>query len=200
MKGHDIYLAGESYAGMYIPHLLHEIDQHNEENKEDEEVFKPNLKGMLVINGVTNYKYDIYPGMIETAYSHFLIDEEFYNEFKSVDCDWTYPTHSDEFRSQLNYHRCIHMVVRLQHKYEGINIYDIYGKCWAKDPEDPEYITELVGTTNVGGKNMYYKAYSTAEDITPWLFVDKAELQDSMYEGHLAPDAYEESLASLYKY
>ena len=98
MKSNDIYLSGESYAGLYVPFLLDKIDEHNEKHKDDE-IFKPNLKGMLVINGVTNYKHDKYLSMIETAYDHFLIDEDFYHKFKNADCDWTHPSSTYKFRA-----------------------------------------------------------------------------------------------------
>ena len=28
-KGHDLYIAGESYGGIYVPYLMNEIDKHN---------------------------------------------------------------------------------------------------------------------------------------------------------------------------
>jgi len=70
-KENDLYLAGESYAGIYVPYLLNQIDHHNTVHQWDD-VFKPNLKGMMVGNGVTNWKYDTYPAFIEMGYWHSL--------------------------------------------------------------------------------------------------------------------------------
>ena len=107
-KGNEIYLSGESYAGIYVPYLLDKIDQHNKDNKDDTIVFKPNLKGMAVINGATNYEYDVYPSMLETAYSHFLIDDDFYNAFKALDCPFNAgPIGSFEFKRHPKYFKCI---------------------------------------------------------------------------------------------
>ena len=36
--------------------------------------------------------------------------------------------------------------------------------------------------------------------MTPWAFVDKAEVRESMEEGDLGFEEYEEAVASLYKY
>ena len=52
-KNNDLYLSGESYAGIYVPYLALRIDEHNQESQE-----KINLKGFLIGNGVTNWKYD----------------------------------------------------------------------------------------------------------------------------------------------
>ena len=39
---------------------------------------------MMVINGVTNWTYDVDPARLEMAYTHFLISEEEYLKLK--DC------------------------------------------------------------------------------------------------------------------
>ena len=67
----DLYLAGESYAGIYIPRLLEKIHMHNNSEAPD---IKLNLKGMLIINGVTNYDFDNYEAELQTACDHFLVD------------------------------------------------------------------------------------------------------------------------------
>ena len=54
---------------------------------------------MAVINGATNYEYDVYPSMLETAYTHFLIDEGFYKGFKKLNCKWgAGPVNSYDFK------------------------------------------------------------------------------------------------------
>ena len=52
-RHNDLYISGESYAGVYVPYLSYYIYQHNLEHANDD-TFKPNLKGFAVGNGVTN--------------------------------------------------------------------------------------------------------------------------------------------------
>ena len=59
-KSNDLYISGESYAGVYVPYLAHYIVKYNEEEAGDDD-FKPNLKGFAVGNGVTNWKLDCTP-------------------------------------------------------------------------------------------------------------------------------------------
>ena len=54
-KTNKLYISGESYAGIYVPYLTNAIDQYNTVNADDDTVFKPNLQGFAVGNGVTNY-------------------------------------------------------------------------------------------------------------------------------------------------
>lgn len=50
---HDLYISGESYAGVYVPYLAYQIDIYNSDPAHDQ--FNFNLKGIMVGNGVTNW-------------------------------------------------------------------------------------------------------------------------------------------------
>jgi serine carboxypeptidase-like clade 2 len=71
-KTNDLYISGESYAGIYVPYLTKYIDDYNTQNAANPAVFKPNLKGFMVGNGVTNYTYDCTPAYVEMGYWHSL--------------------------------------------------------------------------------------------------------------------------------
>ena len=51
LKDNDVYISGESYAGIYVPFLAHKILV----EKKDTSI---KLQGILVGNGVTDLKYD----------------------------------------------------------------------------------------------------------------------------------------------
>lgn len=86
-KNNELYISGESYAGMYVPYLTNAIDAYNTAHADDD-VFKPNLKGFAVGNGVTNYTYDCSPAYVEMAYWHSLYSEETYLAIKANNCDF----------------------------------------------------------------------------------------------------------------
>jgi serine carboxypeptidase-like clade 2 len=54
-KKNDLYISGESYGGIYVPYLVNQIDTFNTKWADNPKVFKPNLKGFMVGNGVTNW-------------------------------------------------------------------------------------------------------------------------------------------------
>lgn len=55
MQNNELYIAGESYAGIYVPKLAEKLDDYIVKNKDDPKVFKPNFKGFMVGNGVTDW-------------------------------------------------------------------------------------------------------------------------------------------------
>lgn len=65
IMNNELYIAGESYAGVYIPKLVKRLDDYIVANKDNTTVYKPNLKGFMVGNGVTHWKYDADPAMVE---------------------------------------------------------------------------------------------------------------------------------------
>lgn len=89
-KTNDLYISGESYAGIYVPYLAYRVHEWNTNNSANATVFKPNLKGYLVGNGVTNWKYDTTPAYVEMAYWHGLYDSDLYEAFKTNNCDFAY--------------------------------------------------------------------------------------------------------------
>ena len=54
-RTNDLYIAGESYAGVYVPFLAHYVQQYNIGKPAGEQI---NLKGFLYGNGVTSVKFD----------------------------------------------------------------------------------------------------------------------------------------------
>jgi len=54
-RTNDLYIAGESYAGVYVPFLAHYVQQYNIGKPANEQI---NLKGFLYGNGVTSVKFD----------------------------------------------------------------------------------------------------------------------------------------------
>ena len=91
----ELYISGESYGGVYVPYLAHYIVKHNEENADNEDAFKPNLKGFAVGNGVTNWKYDTTAAFVDMSYWHSLMSEEQHEQFTAANCDWNMPNMTD---------------------------------------------------------------------------------------------------------
>jgi len=61
MIPNDLFVSGESYAGLYVPYLSWKIYQNNLKQAFRSELTKYNLKGFLVGNGATNWDFDVSP-------------------------------------------------------------------------------------------------------------------------------------------
>jgi carboxypeptidase C (cathepsin A) len=89
LKDNDLYLAGESYAGIYIPWLAYRILDHNDALSPNSEE-RINLKGLAIGNGVTNWKFDCTPQLMEMALAFGLIDTTLQKKLDDAECDWSY--------------------------------------------------------------------------------------------------------------
>ena len=87
-KTHDLYLSGESYAGVYVPYLSKRIYDYNQANASDSSVFKPNFIGFAVGNGVTNWNYDCNPAYVEMGYWHSLYSDTLRIRMQALQCDY----------------------------------------------------------------------------------------------------------------
>eukprot|EP01018_Ginkgo_biloba_P013658 Gb_00678 [translate_table: standard] len=89
-KYRDFYIAGESYAGHYVPQLGQVVYRSNKG------VQKPvlNLKGFMVGNAVTDDYHD-FIGTFEYWWSHALISDSTYRLLK-VTCDFTLSQHPSD--------------------------------------------------------------------------------------------------------
>ncbi|KAF9676705.1 hypothetical protein SADUNF_Sadunf08G0030700 [Salix dunnii] len=86
-KYRDFYIAGESYAGHYVPQLSEIVYQKNKGIKNP----VINFKGFLVGNAVTDDYHD-YVGTFEYWWTHGLISDSTYQTLR-VTCDFESSTH-----------------------------------------------------------------------------------------------------------
>ncbi|XP_056694814.1 serine carboxypeptidase-like 33 isoform X2 [Spinacia oleracea] len=111
-KNRDFFLAGESYAGHYVPQLAERIF---DRNKDQTKNLKINLKGFLVGNPLTDDFYDS-KGLLEYAWSHSVISDDQFNKTKEV-CD---------FKALFWPTECVTAMNVVYGKYKEIDFYNIY--------------------------------------------------------------------------
>ncbi|XP_024031006.1 serine carboxypeptidase II-2 [Morus notabilis] len=140
-KGREFYIAGESYAGHYVPQLSQAIVRHNSATKET----SINLKGYVVGNALTDDHND-HLGVFQFMWSAGLISDQTYKllnllcDFQSFvhtsnSCDkildiaseelgnidpysiYTPPCHANDSQSNQLLKR-MHMVGRISQKYD----------------------------------------------------------------------------------
>ena len=181
----ELYISGESYGGVYVPYLAHYLVKHNEENAENDDVFKPNIKGFAVGNGVTNWEYDTTAAFVDMSYWHSLMSEEMHDQFVALDCNWNMPYMigvSDE---------CINLYMEFNDLVSEVNVYDIFGTCWGAGPYPQAEHEELhfPHLYEGGQRKREHQRYITAADYTPWLFQGK-----KMSSNELPPCTFGSSL------
>ncbi|XP_072985736.1 serine carboxypeptidase-like 35 [Typha latifolia] len=116
-KSHDFFIAGESYAGHYVPQLAESIFEGNKEATKGTYI---NLKGFMIGNAVLNDETDQL-GMVEYAWSHAIISDELYSAVRK-ECD----SFKEEEEGGKPSKACSPAVKAFLQAYDDIDIYSIY--------------------------------------------------------------------------
>ncbi|KAK6759619.1 hypothetical protein RB195_021290 [Necator americanus] len=136
-KHNDLYVAGESYAGTYVPMLsallIHEDDFYN-------------FKGMLIGNGCVDDVLN-QNSLVEYNYNHGFIDESFYRSAVKKCCN-NDPDNCDFYsmsRNESEY--CFNESTYLTSAnfFTGLDPYFLYYSCYL-NPEDAPIPTQVSTT------------------------------------------------------
>lgn len=132
-KHRDFYIAGESYAGHYVPQLAKKINDHNKASSDS----PVNLKGFIVGNAVTDNYYDSI-GTVSYWWTHSMISDTTYHSILS-NCNFTNSTNSEKCDHALNY--------AMNHEFGDIDQYSIYTpSCPAATASSSSNNTNYQGT------------------------------------------------------
>ncbi|XP_050235248.1 serine carboxypeptidase-like 35 [Mercurialis annua] len=111
-KSHEFYLAGESYAGHYVPQLAELIYERNKGATKESYI---NLKGFMIGNAVINDETDL-SGIVDYAWSHAIISDKLYQSVKACNL----------MNAAAIANNCSNHFKGFMEAYSGIDIYSIY--------------------------------------------------------------------------
>ena len=151
-KDNDFYITGESYGGTYVPILAYKVLEYN---KGVEDSKKINLKGIIVGNGLADWKYDYKPAIMDFVFTHHIISYETRLEYvkyclKNATYDKT---------------KCDDLQNSIFNFLEGINKYD--------------YLRECKMPPNLKGENGVNSGYYQR---APWAFERSEKTKEELRE------------------
>ncbi|XP_076917951.1 serine carboxypeptidase-like 34 [Bidens hawaiensis] len=111
-KSHEFYMAGESYAGHYIPQLADLILDKNKTISEENRI---NFKGIMIGNALLDDATD-QTGMIDYAWDHAVISDRVYNGVKSK-CNFNSSKSSDACDEALNEYFDVYKIIDMYSLY-----------------------------------------------------------------------------------
>lgn len=126
-KTHDFYIAGESYAGHYVPQLAQLVTHMNAVG--NDQIL---LKGIMIGNALVDDGLDT-KGIVDYAWSHAIISDSFYFNITQA-CNFTSASWSGECGTLFN---------SLFLKYEAINIYSIFTDVCTKIPSSTSGMRDM---------------------------------------------------------
>ncbi|VDD89135.1 unnamed protein product [Enterobius vermicularis] len=120
-KNNDFYVTGESYGGMYVPTLVQEILDYQDE-------FQFNIKGFAIGNGQMSYQLDTNT-LMQFAYGHGLVDEQTWQKVSKECCNGEIV--NCDFFSFDGFGFCPNFVKETSELcwFGGVNPYNMFADC-----------------------------------------------------------------------
>ncbi|KAL2482801.1 Serine carboxypeptidase 24 [Forsythia ovata] len=131
-KHRDFYIAGESYAGHYVPQLAKQIYDYNKRSSHP----IINLKGFIVGNAVTDNYYDSI-GTVTYWWSHSMISDRTYKSIIKL-CDFKSVNTSQKCDDAVNY--------ATNHEFGDIDQYSIYTPSCKATKDNTKHSIKLKNT------------------------------------------------------
>uniref|UniRef100_A0ACD6AGV5 Uncharacterized protein n=1 Tax=Avena sativa TaxID=4498 RepID=A0ACD6AGV5_AVESA len=137
-KGHDFYIAGESYAGHYVPNLAAKIVEQNKKVHKSRHI---NFKGFMIGNAAIDEASDD-RGMVDYAWDHAVISDELYANI-TANCRFDAGQSSDFSSSAPNpdADACNNAMNSFYDAFNHIDIYSLY----------TPYCTDTTTSSSSGG-------------------------------------------------
>ncbi|XP_062205668.1 serine carboxypeptidase-like 34 [Phragmites australis] len=141
-KAKEFYIAGESYAGHYIPQLANVIVEENKKASKENYI---NFKGILIGNAYMDGDTDLL-GIVDSAWHHAIISDKLYSTFYKS-CNFSLVDLSPECNAALSQFTAL---------YEIIDIYSLYtDRCELGYPDFNTSFSAQIGRT--GGRLDFLK-------------------------------------------
>ncbi|XP_027909821.1 serine carboxypeptidase-like 34 isoform X3 [Vigna unguiculata] len=111
-RSHEFYIAGESYAGHYVPQLSELIFDHNRNRAKKDYI---NFKGFMIGNAAIDNEAD-QKGLVEYAWGHAVISDGLYHNI-TTNCNFQFENQTDE---------CNYYSDKFFEAYDVIDLYSLY--------------------------------------------------------------------------
>ncbi|CAA7020795.1 unnamed protein product [Microthlaspi erraticum] len=174
-KDNTFYIAGESYAGKYVPELAEVVYDNN--NKNNGSSFHINLKGILLGNPETS-DADDWRGWVDYAWSHAVISDETHRVITRT-CNFSSDnTWSDD--------ECSEAVAEVQKQYNEIDIYSLYTSVCIGDSARSSYLdsTKFKTNSHISSKRVPPRllgGYDPCLDDYARIFYNRADVQKALH-------------------
>ncbi|KFK25189.1 hypothetical protein AALP_AA8G078500 [Arabis alpina] len=172
-RSNEFYIAGESYAGHYVPQLAEVI---YDRNKKVTRVSRINLKGFMIGNAVIDDATDT-AGIVDYAWSHAIISDKLHKHIHS----------SCRFGETLNQNesaQCVESFIGFAKAYAEINIYSIYTPiCLSSlsSPRKPKLVLSHGRLTSQGLWNSLPSGYDPCTEGYTEKYFNRKDVQRALH-------------------
>lgn len=122
-RSNDLYITGESYAGVYAPYLAWQIHEWNLVQNMNQWTDTYNLKGFIIGNGVTDMYLDSDSQMIESLANWNMIPSSLWDQIVAYKCIFYW----DKLDVKANNApQCADLYNQAMDLIQDLNIYDLF--------------------------------------------------------------------------
>ncbi|KAD2804517.1 hypothetical protein E3N88_37894 [Mikania micrantha] len=133
-KTHEFYIAGESYAGHYVPQLAELIYDKNKIIADEDRI---NFKGIMIGNALLDDETD-QTGMVDYAWDHAVISDRVYHDVQTK-CNFSDPKSSVACDKALNAYFQV---------YKLIDMYSLYAPSCVVANSSSNQRTHMLGSVS----------------------------------------------------
>uniref|UniRef100_A0A0D9VIP1 Carboxypeptidase n=1 Tax=Leersia perrieri TaxID=77586 RepID=A0A0D9VIP1_9ORYZ len=174
-KSHDFYIAGESYAGHYVPQLSEKIFDGNKQGPKENHI---NFKGFMIGNALMDDETD-QTGMIDYAWDHAVISDRVYGDVKKY-CNFSMENVTDACDKALSEYFAV---------YRLIDMYSIYTPVCTEDGGSSAFGQRKVAVHGAAPKifSKYHGWYMRPAGYDPCtsnhaeVYFNRADVQEALH-------------------
>ncbi|KAL6906462.1 hypothetical protein ACP4OV_004063 [Aristida adscensionis] len=111
-KAKEFYIAGESYAGHYVPQLANVIVEENKKASKENYI---NFKGFLIGNAYMDGDTDLW-GIVDAIWHHAIISDKLYSDFHKH-CDFSLVDLSPECNADIDQYTALNKLIDIYSMY-----------------------------------------------------------------------------------
>lgn len=131
MVKNDLFISGESYAGIYVPYLAWQLHQHNLQaqwSNGTQTLYA--FKGIMVGNGATDWDIDINPAFPEVVFNFNLVPKSLLDDFQTNNCHYYF----NDLKTFPNTKICNDTWDAINALTADLNWYDLFRKTYPGGP------------------------------------------------------------------
>jgi len=170
----ELFISGESYAGLYVPYLAWQIHQSNLKfdiynGTAPGPTMRYNLIGTLVGNGATDWLVDNAPSIPPTITKFGLVPQPWLDQFEQDGCKYYF---SDSLYPHEGGPECDDLYDKIMGMIQDLNIYDMFRTNLIDVSDEGERVFKSVEdrmrTVNINGHEKTYKRGFTSNEYLWW--------------------------------
>ncbi|TKY67756.1 Serine carboxypeptidase 34 [Spatholobus suberectus] len=172
-RSHKLYIAGESYAGHYVPQLSELIFDNNRNPSNKDYI---NFKGFMIGNALLDDETD-QKGMIDYAWDHAVISDGLYHNITTI-CNFSLPNQKSDCNVELN---------KYFNVYKIIDMYSLYTpRCFSNNSNTRKEALVIRGAapqtfSKINGWHKKPAGYDPCASDYTEVYLNRPEVQKALH-------------------